>query len=413
MIGVFNLSSAAKMMKPNLYLIQLAWIGIGFAVAIVTTALQTRTFYHLSYFVYAFVNILLVGVLLVGSTAKGGQRWLDLGFMNLQPSELAKISVVFAMARFCSDFPAQRGYSLLSLLKPLNLTRPLGFMTVIVALMTSKKAAEKWPGLGHYLTMQNPWVMLGLLVIFLAWFLLALNQLWREGWHISQLLAPIDIVLIPFVLILVEPDMGTAIIVFGIAANMILFCGVRVWSIVIAIAVIFGGSIFAWNFVMKDYQKQRIEAFMDPEADIHGQGYHAAQSIIAIGSGQFWGKGPGNGTQTQLSFLPENHTDFAFAVLAEEWGFVGGLILILLYMALVIAMLGVAAKASDQFSGLLCVGAASLVFWHVFVNVGMVTGLLPVVGVPLPFMSYGGSSMLTQMTAVAICFNVAVWRKVR
>lgn len=413
LIGILNLSSAAKMTRPNLYLVQAAWIGIGVTAAFVTTFIQTRTFYHLSYFIYAAVNVLLVAVLVVGTAVKGSQRWIDIGFMNLQPSELAKISVVFALARYCSDYPNEKGYSLMSLIRPFNFSRPMAFVGIIAFLMLSHKASDKWPGLVDMLYHYRPWVLLLTSVVFLLWMFLSVLQLNKEGLHTMQLLAPIDIVLVPFLLILIEPDLGTAMIVMAIAASMILFCGVRISSIVLTTLVLVGTSVFAWNFVLKDYQKQRVEAFLNPEADIQGKGYHAAQSMIAIGSGQFLGKGPGNGTQTQLSFLPENHTDFAFAVLAEEWGFVGGLLLAVLYFALIVSMLSIASRASDRFSGLLCVGAASVVFWHVFINIGMVTGLLPVVGVPLPFMSYGGSSMLTQMTAVAVCFNVAVWRKVR
>jgi rod shape determining protein RodA len=160
--------------------------------------------------------------------------------------------------------------------------------------------------------------------------------------------------------------------------------------------------------LLHDYQRKRVETFINPEADIQGSGYHAAQSIIAVGSGQVTGKGWCEGTQTQLSFLPENHTDFAFSVLAEEWGFVGVTVLLACFFVLVALMLRSASKATDRFSALLAVGAAAMIFWHAFINIGMVTGVLPVVGVTLPLVSYGGSSMITKVIAIGFAVNATV-----
>jgi rod shape determining protein RodA len=216
----------------------------------------------------------------------------------------------------------------------------------------------------------------------------------------------------PFVLILIEPDLGTASIVLAIAATMILFCGMRTRDLVISIAGTVSIAIAAWFFVLHDYQKKRVETFLNPEADIQGAGYHAAQSIIAVGSGQVTGKGYGQGTQTQLSFLPENHTDFVFSVLGEEWGFVGGFVLIALFFILVSLMLRGARRATDRFSALIAVGAAAMIFWHAFINMGMVIGVLPVVGVTLPLVSYGGSSMITKLIAIGFAANAQMQRKV-
>ena len=170
-------------------------------------------------------------------------------------------------------------------------------------------------------------------------------------------------------------------------------------------------AVLAWYFVLHDYQRKRVETFLNPEADIQGAGYHAAQSIIAVGSGEITGKGYGQGTQTQLSFLPENHTDFIFSVLGEEWGFVGGALLIVLFFALIALMLRGARKATDRFSALIAVGAAAMIFWHAFINIGMVIGVLPVVGVTLPLMSYGGSSMITKVIAIGFAVNAQLGRK--
>ncbi|HEY1100779.1 MAG TPA: FtsW/RodA/SpoVE family cell cycle protein, partial [Myxococcota bacterium] len=194
----------------------------------------------------------------------------------------------------------------------------------------------------------------------------------------------------------------------GIAATQILFAGMRWRDLVVSAAGGVGIAVYAWNNLLHDYQRKRVETFLNPEADIQGSGYHAAQSIIAVGSGQVTGKGWCEGTQTQLSFLPENHTDFAFSVLGEEWGFVGVTVLIVCFFSLVALMLRSASKATDRFSALLAVGAAAMIFWHAFINIGMVTGVLPVVGVTLPLVSYGGSSMITKLMAVGFAINAHV-----
>src|SRR5262249_14518517 len=162
------------------------------------------------------------------------------------------------------------------------------------------------------------------------------------------------------------------------------------------------GSVLAWRFVMKQYQKDRIEMFLDPSKDALHKGYHAIQSIIAVGSGQMNGKGWGNGTQNQLAFLPEQHTDFAFPVWAEEHGFVGSVIVVGLFLMLVLLALDVAANARDRFGAFLAFGAAALFFWHAFINIAMVTGVLPVVGVPLLLVSYGGSSAVLTLLCVGV-----------
>ena len=167
----------------------------------------------------------------------------------------------------------------------------------------------------------SAWAILCVLLVFMS--IMCFLQLAREGLHHRQLIAPMDIVLIPFALIVIEPDLGTSLIVVAIAGVMILFCGVRWQSLLIAGALGASTVVFGWNVLLKDYQKQRVETFLNPEADSLGAGYHSTQSMIAIGSGQTTGKGFMEGTQTQLSFLPENHTDFAFSVWAEEWGFFG------------------------------------------------------------------------------------------
>jgi rod shape determining protein RodA len=165
-------------------------------------------------------------------------------------------------------------------------------------------------------------------------------------------------------------------------------------------------SYGGWHWYLRDYQKNRLLNFLNPERDPLGSGYHLIQSKIAVGSGGFSGKGFLQGTQTQLRFLPEQHTDFAFSVFAEEWGFIGGLVLLVLYLLLVLWGLQIAARCNDRFGSLLAVGVTAMLFWHIVINIGMVIGLFPVVGVPLPFFSYGGTSMVTSLVGVGILLNI-------
>jgi rod shape determining protein RodA len=231
----------------------------------------------------------------------------------------------------------------------------------------------------------------------------------KDGYGLLGLAVPLVIVLVPAVLTLRQPDLGTALIILAIGLTQILFAKVRWKTLAILATVAVGGATFAYPH-LKPYQKKRIETFLDPQGDALGAGYHATQSMIAVGSGQGLGKGWGQGTQTYFSFLPEQHTDFIFSVWAEEHGFVGCLLLVGLYFALVTSALDVCGGARDRFATFLAIGVTAMLFWHVFVNVGMVIGILPVVGVTLPLMSYGGSSVLTVFAAIGLLANVGMRR---
>ena len=402
-IGALNLASASQATRPNLYLLQLAWLFISIFAAAAVVRIPTHIIEFLTYPLYFFVNGLLVLVLVAGVTVKGAQRWLDLGFFRLQPSELAKLVIILVVARYFSRFKMTGGYTLRALLRPFNLSRPIAIGVLLGVRWYSLPAGEM---------PFSSLVLTGVVCFVVAtWGLVSLILLLRNGVTHSRIVAPIDIVLLPFFLIVIEPDLGTSLIVLSIAMVQVLFCGVRRGSLLIAALLGIGVVLGGWNYLLKDYQRQRVETFLNPESDLQGAGYHASQSIIAIGSGGLTGKGLFAGTQTQLSFLPENQTDFVFSVLAEEWGFVGCSLLILLFMALVLSMLRAVKDQNEQFAALICVGAAAMVFWHVLINIGMVTALLPVVGVTLPFVSYGGSSMVTQVLAVAFVVNAAYWRR--
>lgn len=436
MIGIVNLYSAAQnFVDPNIWLKQLVWAFGGFVIAAFVARTKSTTLELTAWPIYVVTCVLLLLVLAIGTPIKGAQRWLDLGAFNMQPSEVAKIAMMLVVARYFAGFEMQGGYTLLALIRPFNPSRPLGLIALLAykfyddrkdLAAAFKKNALEPPPLGEVIeraqAMTNPpkeiaealhdvvpsSVVPPVLIVAGLWLAISLFLLARRGFDHKAIIAPMDIVIVPFALVLIEPDLGTASIVLAVAASQILFAGMRPRDLVLAGVAGVGIAVFAWNNVLHDYQKKRVETFMNPEADIQGSGYHAAQSIIAVGSGRLTGKGWQEGTQTQLSFLPENHTDFAFSVLGEEWGFVGGVVLVCLFFALTALMLRCAARATDRFSALLAVGAAAMLFWHAFINIGMVIGVLPVVGVTLPLVSYGGSSMITKVIAIGFAVNAAV-----
>jgi rod shape determining protein RodA len=226
----------------------------------------------------------------------------------------------------------------------------------------------------------------------------------------KELVKPGLLLAVPALLVMKQPDLGTAILIILIALTVILYVGVRLpvllWGVVVAGPVCY----FGWHNYLRDYQKNRILNFLNPERDPLGSGYHIIQSKIAVGSGGALGKGFLKGTQSQLRFLPEQHTDFAFSVFAEEWGFAGVAMVLLLYLILVLWGVKIASRCTDRFGSLLAIGVTAILFWHVVINVGMVIGLFPVVGVPLLLFSYGGTSMITAMTCIGILLNLQMRR---
>ena len=235
----------------------------------------------------------------------------------------------------------------------------------------------------------------------------------REDPQLTDLLHPILLLTLPVILVLIQPDLGTAAMMTLIALSMILFAGIGrralLWAVG-GIACLIPILLLVGDRLLMEYQKKRLITFLNPDYDPLGAGYHIIQSQIAIGSGGVFGQGLLKGTQNQLMFLPVKHTDFIFSILAEEWGFVGCAAVLLLFTALFLRGMSVVGKARDNFGALLAFGCTAVVFWHVVINVGMVMGLLPVVGVPLSFLSYGGSSLLVSFLSVAILINVSMRR---
>jgi len=339
-LGVVNIYSSTYPHSGTatpLYLKQIYWLVLGFGILLLTLACDYRTFIRYGYPFYIFCLSLLVLVMVLGRTTSGSQRWLPLGIISFQPSELAKIGLILVMARFFTEKELAQGYGL----------RDLAI----------------------------PFLLLGL----------------------------------PALLVFKQPDLGTVVLMGFIFLSILVFTGVqpRAWLTLGAACAV--AAPILW-FLLKDYQKTRLRVFLDPELDPLKTGYHITQSKIAVGSGGFWGKGFLKGTQSQLHFLPEQHTDFVFSVWAEEWGFVGSFVLLFLLLFLVSRGLKIASSSKDRGGEVLAIGVSAMIFWQAFVNIGMVVGLVPVVGVPLPLFSYGGTSVITTLIGIGILMNVSMRR---
>ena len=321
----------------TLYFKQLVWFGVGLVVMIISFLINYKSIERWSHLFYGVCILLLVCVFYFGKYVGGAKRWLILGPISIQPSELVKIAVIISLARYYSKI-ANTG-----------------------------------------------------------------------GINLRDLFAPVVITIIPFSLIVGQPDLGTAMLIVLIVGSMTVFIKIEKRFLLFIIASCSLTAPMVW-FFLKDYQKIRILTFLNPDRDPLGAGYHIIQSKIAIGSGMITGKGFLKGTQNALFFLPEQHTDFIFSVLSEEWGFVGSAVLLIFFLMLIIYGLNVAYRCRDPFGTILSVGVTSMIFWQVFINIGMAMGLLPVVGVPLPFISYGGSSIVAIMICIGLLINVSMRR---
>lgn len=287
-----------------------------------------------------------------------------------------------------------------------------GVLLLLLVLLVGRTGmgARRWISLGFFDLQPSEWIKLIVIVVLARYFS---NRSPSRGLSILELLVPALWIAPPLFLVLKQPDLGTALVLLFIPTMMVVLVGLRSktagFSVLLSVmAFPFIWEIF-WN-VLKPYQRNRLIAFLNPSVDPTGQGYHALQSKIAIGSGGLLGKGLFGGTQSQLKFLPEGHTDFVFSVFAEEWGFVGVLILLTLYFLLIWWGIDVAYKAKDHLGVFLAVGVVSMLVFYVAVNIGMTLGVAPVVGVPLPLMSYGGNSILTTMAALGLLLNIKMRR---
>lgn len=283
----------------------------------------------------------------------------------------------------------------------------IGLLFFALFFGSSTAQTQRWINFGYFKLQPSEPAKL-ILVISLASYYYRKDT--GKGFTLKELVVPGFLTGLPFVLILKQPDLGTALMLVFIFISMTLFVKLK-WSSLVTLTTLGLSSAFiGWKFFLKDYQKQRIETFLNPEGDPLRTGYHIMQSKIAIGSGGKFGKGFFEGTQVHLDFLPERHTDFAFSVLGEEWGFVGAVFFLLCYFFMIFLGLNIALSSRDKFGVLLAFGIVSLIFWQAFINLAMILGLLPVVGMPLPLFSYGGSSLLTTMAGIGILFSIRMRR---
>jgi rod shape determining protein RodA len=277
-------------------------------------------------------------------------------------------------------------------------------LVLVLIIGKSSLGARRWIGVGSFTIQPSEFMKISMVLCLAKYFETDRIQ---GGYGLKELALPTLLVAVPSALIMLQPDLGTAMIILLTFGTMMLFIRIKPRTLIM-LGLCFAVALpTAYKFALKPYQKQRLVTFIDPMSDPKGSGYNSIQSMIAVGSGQLLGKGYKKGTQSQLNFLPEHHTDFIFSVFSEEHGFAGCVILLFLYMIFLMNGLQVAFQSHDKFALLLVVGLLSIYFWHIFVNMGMVMGILPIVGVPLPFLSYGGSALITATVGVAVITNVA------
>ena len=282
-------------------------------------------------------------------------------------------------------------------------------LLVAVALVgTEVNASQRWLDLGVFMVQPSELLKLAIILVTARFFH---ERSQDDSYHLYQLWPLFAAVGLGVFLVVNQPDLGTSLVILAIFMSMVLFEGVR-WESLAALALVVVVALpVGYNVVLEDYQQDRVATFLDIESDAQGKSWQVQQSMIALGSGQMWGKGELEGTQVQKGFVPEHENDFIAANWAEERGFVGMVFLLVVYLAFIVCALHISRRADNRFGALVCVGVAAMYFWHVVVNLGMVTGVLPVVGLTLPLMSYGGSSSLVMLAGVGLLLNVSTHRR--
>jgi len=361
--------------------------------------IDRRLFTHFDWTLMGLVLLIAsIGMLNLYSTTSNGElsgtsffakqiMWMGIGLAVM-------IAVAFIEYRFYSDF-ANMFYLI-----------TLFLLLAVMAYGYITSGAQRWIKIGSISFQPSEFVKVS--------FILALAKFFqrppsREGYGLKDLSRPFLLVLVPVALILKQPDLGTAILLLLIFVSVLFFVKIR-WTSLLTLAVA-GIAVLplVWSF-LKEYQKRRIITFFNPDMDPLGAGYHIIQSKIAVGSGGIFGKGFMKGTQCKLGFLPEQQTDFIFSALAEEWGLIGSLLVLALYFGLVLWGLRIAVYSKDRFGALVSFGVVAMLFWHIFINMGMVLGIMPVVGIPLPLLSYGGSFFLSSLIGIGLLLNVSMRR---
>jgi rod shape determining protein RodA len=310
--------------------------------------------------------------------------------------------VVFLIARSDMRFLRDSRYIIIFYIASLFL------LVAVLFLGKTIKGAKSWFSFGGFFSFEPADIVKLLVIMVLAKFF---SRRHVEIARVKYLLISAVYAFIPIALIMLQPDFGSALVVAGLWLGMSLIAGISWKQIIIIFGAIIAGFVLMWLFVFHPYQKARIETFINPTADIRGRGYNAYQSVIAVGSGGILGKGLGYGTQSRLNYLPEYQTDFVFAAFAEEWGFVGSLIIIACFIVVLWRLVVHAQRGASNFETLFCAGFAMLIFGHMIVNIGMNIGIMPVTGIPLPFMSYGGSHLLGECIGLGIVLSMAKYER--
>jgi len=336
-IGFATLYSAAGGSLEPWALKQIIRFVVGMSIMVAVAMVDLRFWVRNAYIFYVIAAVLLLLVEIKGTVGMGAQRWIDLGFIQLQPSEIMKITLILALARYFHGATLQ------------EIGRPL------------------------------------------------------------FLIPPLIMVMLPAAMVLKQPDLGTAMMLVMSAGAVFFMAGVRLWKFALVLISGLSAIPLAWEF-LREYQKKRVLIFLNPEDDPLGAGYHITQSKIALGSGGLFGKGYMSGTQSRLNFLPEKQTDFIFTMFAEEWGMMGGLVLLTLYAMLVAFGYAIALRCRSQFGRLMAHGITTTFFLYFFINIAMVMGLVPVVGVPLPLISYGGTAMLSLLFGWGLVMSAYIHR---
>ena len=355
----------------SIYEKQIIWALLGVTVMVITLVIPLKLFYALAYVLYGLTIALLILVLELGD-----RRWFNIGPIHIQPSELAKITTVLVIARFLAY-------------RSRDLTRARAYIPPLLFVLVPILLVFKQPDLGTALVFS---------ILILPMFFWA----GARPVHLFFLLSPALTLICAF-----HPWMLAAILVILIGILFYerprLFTASILLLVNLAVAVI---APYMWENKLHDYQKRRILTFLDPNMDKLGAGYQVIQSKIAIGSGGLKGKGFLEGTQTKLAFLPEQHTDFIFSVICEEFGFLGAVLVLALFVFILWRALSIAVQTKSRFASLTAIGLATILLFHIFVNIGMTVGIMPVTGLPLPFLSYGGSTLITNMILIGLLLNI-------
>lgn len=375
-VAIFSATASATSDENGYFVRQLMWCAVGLTVMIGISLLSLKMINRLVYWFYLLTLFLLFLVLVAGKAGQGAERWLVLGPIHIQPSELAKLATILAVSKYLSD-----KYADVNQFKYFAVS--VGFILIPFLLISRQ------PDLGTAL------VFLALIIPLLYW--AGLN--W---FHMFTILTPLLTIVLSFNFWAFMILMISIVVVLAYSRRKPIIL-VAVFLLNIGVGIV---TPYLWG-QLRPYQQQRILTFINPETDPKGAGYQIIQSQVAIGSGGIWGKGYLKGSQTHLRFLPAQHTDFIFSVLGEELGFMGSSLILLVFLLLILRLIHIAAAIRGQFESLTLVGITTVIFFHTFVNIGMTIGMAPVTGLPLPFLSYGGSSLVANLMMMGIALNIS------